>query len=130
MLNKERIILMTKLASYETKEGKKDAAVYSYFKGDYIGLQVIKSILSATIAFVIIVVLAVFYDFEVFMADIYKMDMLAFAKKILITYLCTVGGYGILAYFVYLYRYKKTKANLKRYYNNLKRLSRMYTEEK
>jgi len=130
MLNKERIILMTKLASYEAKEGKKDAAVYSYFKGDYIGLQVIKAVISATIAFVIICALAIFYDFEVFMSDIYKMDILGFAKNILIMYLCTVGAYGLLAYFVYLHRYKKTKANLKRYYNNLKRLSRMYTEEK
>lgn len=130
MLNKERIILMTKLASYEQKEGKKDAAVYSYFKGDYIGLQVIKSVVSATIAFGILFVLAIFYDFEVFMADVYKMDMLGFARNVMILYLCTVGVYGILAYFVYLYRYKKTKANLKRYYNNLKRLSRMYTEEK
>lgn len=130
MLNKERIILMTKLASYEANEGKKDAAVYSYFKGDYIGLQVMKSIISATIAFVIVCVMAIFYDFEIFMADIYKMDMLAFAKNIMIIYLCVVGGYGVLSYFVYRYRYKKTKASLKRYYNNLKRLSRMYTEEK
>ncbi len=130
MLNKERIILMTKLASYETHEGKKDVAVYSYFKGDYIGLQVLKSIICATIAFAIVCVMAVFYDFEIFMADIYKMDILGLAKNILIMYLCLVGGYAVLTYFVYLNRYKKTRASLKRYYNNLKRLSRMYTEEK
>ena len=35
MLNEERIILMTKLASYESGEGKKCAATGSYFRSDY-----------------------------------------------------------------------------------------------
>lgn len=72
MLNEERIKLMTKMAAYEADEGKKNVAIGNYFRGDYIGLQVIKSIISATIAFVIVFGLFVFYDFEVFMSDIYK----------------------------------------------------------
>ena len=54
MLNEERIKLMTKMAAYEADEGKKNVAIGNYFRGDYIGLQVIKSIISATIAFVIV----------------------------------------------------------------------------
>lgn len=42
MLNEERIILMTKLASYESGEGKKNAAIGGYFRSDYIGMQVVK----------------------------------------------------------------------------------------
>ena len=53
MLNEERIILMTKLASYEAGEGKRNEAIGKYFRSDYIGVQVIKSIISATIAFLI-----------------------------------------------------------------------------
>ena len=75
MLNEERIKLMTKMAAYEADEGKKNVAIGNYFRGDYIGLQVIKSIISATIAFVIVFGLFVFYDFEVFMNEIYKKDM-------------------------------------------------------
>ena len=54
------------MAAYEADEGKKNVAIGNYFRGDYIGLQVIKSIISATIAFVIVFGLFVFYDFEVF----------------------------------------------------------------
>ena len=54
MLNEERIKLMTKMAAYEADEGKKNVTIGNYFRGDYIGLQVIKSIISATIAFVIV----------------------------------------------------------------------------
>ena len=44
MLNEERIILMTHMASYEEHEGKKNVAIGNYFRGDYIGFQVLKSI--------------------------------------------------------------------------------------
>ena len=54
MLNEERIRLMTKMASYEANEGKKNVSIGSYFRGDYIGLQVIKSVISGTIGFFII----------------------------------------------------------------------------
>ena len=43
MLNQERIILMTKMASYEENEGKKNNAIMNYFRGDYVWLQVMKS---------------------------------------------------------------------------------------
>ena len=54
MLNEERIKLMTKMASYEANEGKKNVSIGSYFRGDYIGLQVVKSVLNATVAFLIV----------------------------------------------------------------------------
>ena len=126
MLNEERIILMTHMASYEEHEGKKNVAIGNYFRGDYIGFQVLKSIISASIAFVIVFGMFIFYDFEVFMQDIYKMDLLAFAKNVLIAYLVAVGGYAVIAYIVYWRRYSKAKKNLKRYYSNLKKLSGIY----
>ena len=72
MLNEDRIILMTRLASYESGEGKKNAAIGGYFRSDYIGMQVVKSVIYATIAFFILFGLYILYDFEVFMAEIYK----------------------------------------------------------
>ena len=47
MLNQERIILMTKMASYEKNEGKKNDSIMNYFRGDYVWLQVMKSLISA-----------------------------------------------------------------------------------
>lgn len=126
MLNEERIILMTKLASYETGEGKKNEATGRYFRSDYIGVQVIRSIIEATIAFVIVFGLYILYDFETFMLDIYKMDLFVFAKNVLTTYAEVVIGFAILTYAVYSYRYSKAKKSLKNYYNNLKKLASLY----
>lgn len=129
MLNEERIKLMTKMAAYEADEGKKNVAIGNYFRGDYIGLQVIKSIISATIAFVIVFGLFVFYDFEVFMSDIYKMDLLGFDRTVITAYLIFVAVYALISYMIYTYRYAKARKSLKMYYNNLKKLAYLYDKE-
>lgn len=129
MLNEERIKLMTRMACYEEHEGKKSVAIGSYFRGDYIALQVIKSMISATIAFCILFGLFILYDFEVFMADLYKMDLFEFGKSVIIVYLVFAAVYGIISYGVYTYRYAKARRSLKIYYNNLKKLAYLYDKE-
>lgn len=128
MLNEERVILMTKLASYENGEGKKDKAVGNFFRSDYVGVQVLWSIVSAAISFVIVFALYILYDFETFMGDIYKMDLFVFAQNVLVWFLVVVLGYALISYVVYSVRYTKARKSQKNYYNNLKKLSSMYDE--
>lgn len=129
MLNEERVILMTKMASYEANEGKKNIAIGNYFRSDYIGWQVLKSIISATIAFIVVFAMYIFYDFEIFMMDIYKMDLLEFGKNILLMYAVFAGGYAVISYIVYACRYSKARKSLKLYYMNLRKLSNMYSNK-
>ena len=117
---------MTRLASYEANEGKKNAAIGSYFRGDYIGWQVLKTAICATIAYLIILAMSVAYDFQVFMLDIYKLDLMEYGRQLLIRYICFVGAFCVITYLVYIYRYNQARKSLRLYYQNLKRLSRMY----
>lgn len=126
MLHQDRIILMTKLASYEESTGRKYSAVLSYFRGDYVWFQVMKSVVYGTVAFGIIFGMYVFYDFETFMTEIYRIDILAFAKSVLKYYLLGMGAYTLLTYIIYSYRYAKAKESMKLYQSNLKKLSKMY----
>ena len=126
MLNAERVILMTRLASYENGEGKKNVAIGKYFRSDYIRMQTIKSIIYATITFCIFVGLAGLMDLEAFMGDIYQMDLIDYGKTILYWYLAFVGVYGLISFIVYSVRYKNARKQLKLYFNNLKNLSELY----
>lgn len=126
MLNEERVKLMTRMASYEAGEGKKNMNIGKYFRGDYIGIQVLKSIICSTIAFGICFALYLFYDFEHFMQDIYQMDLIQFAKDVLFIYAAVVIGYALVTYIIYSVRYKKARKSLKKYYNNLRKLSGLY----
>ena len=126
MINEERVILMTKLASYEEQEGKRNMKIVNYFRSDYIALQVLKSLFCATIAFALLFVVYLFYDLEVFMQDIYKMDLIGFAKTVLMYYGIGVIVYGVISYFVCAYRYSKARKSLRTYQQNLKKLRSMY----
>lgn len=128
MLNEERIILMTKMASYENHDGKKNMAIGRYFRSDYIAIQVLKAIVCATISFGVLFALFIFYDFETFMQDIYKMDLLTFARNALLLYAGLVVVYSAVCYGVCTYKYSKAKKSLKLYYRNLKKLNSLYNE--
>lgn len=129
MLNESRIKLMTKMASFEANEGKRSVSIGTYFRGDYIGKEVIKSVVYGTIAYVIVFALYVAYDFEFFLQDIYKMDLLGFGKEVLFNYLKLIVAYSMITYVVYALRYQKARRNLRCYYNNLRRLNSMYRKE-
>ncbi len=129
MLNEERIKLMTKMAAYEENEGKQFMAIGSYFRSDYMGKQVIHSVISATIAYLVVLGLYIYYHFESLMQDIYKLDLLGMGKQALFYYAIFVAGYAIITYIVYSVRYNRARKSLRRYYNHLKQLLAMYDLE-
>ena len=129
MVNEDRIKLMTRMAAYEKEEHKKNKTIVSFFRSDYISMQMLKSIISTTIAFAIMFGLYVLYDFEVFMKEIYQMDMFEFAKSVIIIYVIFVGIFSVITYVVSLYQYNRALQSTKLYYANLRKLSRIYGEE-
>ena len=128
MVNEERVILMTRMASYEAGEGKKNIKIGDYFRADYLSKQLLKSLICSTISFVIGLVLYVLYNFDFLLENVYKIDLLALGKKMLTGYIVLVVVYGLITYIVYAFRYRNARKNLKTYYCNLKKLSSMYSE--
>ena len=126
MLSEERIVLMTRMASYEQGEGRKNIKIGNYFRSDYITVQVLKAVFCGTVAFCIMFGLYMLCNFEEFMENLYEMDIFGFARDIL-TYFCAmVGGYAALTYIVCTRKYAMAKKSLKCYYHNLKKLGAMY----
>lgn len=130
MLNEERVILMTRMASYESGKGKENVKIGNFFRSDYVTIQVLKSIVCSTVAFFLGFGLYILYDFEMFMQDLYKLDLLAFGSNILMYYAITVVSYGVLVYIGCTIRYMSAKKGLKRFYLNLKKLNSLYNEQK
>lgn len=128
MLNEERVILMTRMASYEKGEGRENVRIGNYFRSDYIAAQVLKSIICAILSFLIIFALYILYHFETFMQELYEMDLIAFAKDVSIYFFAVVTGYGVFTYIVCTWKYARAKKSLKNYYNNLKKLNSLYNE--
>lgn len=129
MINEQRVKLITRMAAYEQKEYKRNIKITGFFKSDYIGFQLLKSFVANTIAFAILFCLYILYDFELFMKDIYKMDLLQFGKVVLIIYVIYIVILSVITFVASLYRYNRATQDMKLYYSNLKILSNMYGEE-
>lgn len=128
MVNEEKVILMTNMASFEKHQGRKCMNIVNYYRSDYIGFQVLKAVIAATISFLALLSVYFFYNFEMIMSDIYNMDLVAFGKQLIMIYLITVGIYALICYGVYAYRYSKAKKELKGFYQNLRKIDKMESQ--
>ena len=129
MLNTERIRLMTRLAAYEQNEGKEDMKVGQYYRRDYVELEMIKTFMSSTIAFCIILVLRILCELQVWKETLYQMDYIEYAKDVLIQYVVFVIIYQVIAGIVYSLRYNKGNKRRKLYHTRLKKVQKLYERE-
>ena len=126
MLDKNKIILMTALSVYEEKDGKNDLSINNYFRGDYIGFEVLKGALYGTVAFAIVFAMYMLYDLEMFMVDFYKMDIVKFAQDVLGKYITFLVIYMIISYVVALVRFYFSKKHIIKYRDTLRKLYNNY----
>lgn len=129
MLNEERIRLMTKMASYEEKEGREYMPIRQYYRKDYITYQMIKTFLTSTISFGILFLCWMIYRMEDIAELLNNSDLMSVGTSILLRYVLFVVLYQVIAYIVYSYRYAKAAASVKKYYSTLKKVERLHDRE-
>lgn len=129
MINEEKIILMTHLAVYEKDEGKRTMSVGKYFRGDYISLHLLRTVLSGTFAFLIGLGVYFLYFYEDILMNLYTIDFAALAKNVIAYYVGFLVIYGLLTYIVFTVRFIKAKKSIRGYYQKLKKLNSMYHQQ-
>lgn len=129
MINEEKVRLMTKLAIYEENKGKQMIPLNNYYREDYIGIQMLRSFFSGTIAYVMILVLIICYQLEYLIMEIVKLDIPAMIISIVASYVLFIAIYLGITYVISSARYKKSKKSLKAYDNVLKKLEGVYQRE-
>ena len=130
MLNREKVILMTKLSIYEQKEGRKEIPLSRYFKSDYIGLHLIGSFFAISIAYVLVVALVIAYNSGKLVDNLTSIDFFKMGKQILVGYIVFLAINMLIAYIAYLVKFVTIRKHLKQYNGKLKQLRRIYEKEK
>ena len=123
-LNEDRIILMTRMASFEASEQKK-LAISRYFRSDYVTFNMLKTAIYFTIAFAICVAISVFCNIESYLSDFYQTDWYSFLRTFITRYLVLMAAYLLFSFVLYSYRYSKAKGSVRVYQRALKRLISM-----
>lgn len=129
MLNNRKIRIMTKLAIYEEKEGKEDIRLSKYYKTDYVRLNVLKTVMSATFGYLLLLIIIAVYRSEYLIQNAVELNYKSIFRTILGYYLITLTVMLVSAIIGYSIKYDRSRKQLSQYFRLLKRLRMLYREE-
>lgn len=129
MLNEERVKHMVKLSLYDEKKGPKELKTSSYFKKDYVSLNVICSAIWMTLAYGIIVVLLGLTYMEPLMRIMtFKMIIFGIIGIAAIYIVLLAICIGVTRWF-YKKKHKQAHYSVKEFRKELYKLEKMYERE-
>lgn len=130
MLNENKIKMMTKMAIYEKNEGKTMLKTAKYYKGDYVSLGVLKTVISVTVAFLVIVILMALCQADSLVDNINGFDYASMGKSIAGYYVAMIIIFGIISGIVYSNKYENSRKEIKKFFSRLNKLERFYNSQK
>ena len=113
---------MIHLAMFEEIDGSEDIEISKYFLNDYIGLGLLKNFFLITIAYAVLLVLLVIYNFEYLAMVFADMDFLPILIGVFIFYGILLGIYTVIIYVKRRLRYEKAVRRMRKYYAKLREL--------
>lgn len=128
MLDEKKIRVMTRLAAYEIGAGKKYMPIAHFFRGDYIALEILKSFISGTLAFVMILGFLALCNFEEILSGVYGVDLIEYVKGLGKNYLICMVIYLVATYVYAVVKYTKAKKSLNSYISVMDKFSEHYYE--
>lgn len=129
MLNEEKIKAMNRLAIYEKQEGKKYLPISKYFRSDYVGQALLRNFFLVTIGYLLLMAMVAMYNTDFLMENIHKMDLQKLAVYLIAGYGIILAGYTLLTLVLYNVKYFFAKKSVRKYYEQLTRLEKMYQHE-
>jgi len=126
LLNENKVKMMTKMAIYEKNEGKKMVRTARYFKGDYIAFGVLKTLITTSVAYIIMVILFALLNLENIVKDINTLDYAVIGKRMILFYVLLIIVFSAISIVVYSREYDQSRKGLKRYFSRLNKLERFY----
>lgn len=128
MVDEQKVRIMAKIAWYEQEECKKELKDSKYYKNDYIRLHVLKTVLSMTIGYILILGMVIIYNLDYLVMNAVKLDYRSIGYTVLGLYLLLLLVYAVGAAVGYSVRYDKNIKKLRKYYAELKRLRKYYAD--
>lgn len=128
MVSEKRLKAMIRLAEYE-KGGGKELRIRQYSCRDYIIMSLIRSFLTTTIGYCLLLALVGIGNMTTFMRQINYMDIRALLIWVLLGYLTVLFIYMVITFVTALRRYDKATESVNDYEKELTRLDHMYRKE-
>lgn len=127
MISEEKVCYMVKMAAFEERQGKECEPMKKYFRGDYIGLQMLRSFVTGTLAYAILFGLWALRQFDEILEHL--MRYIKMWEDLVLSYLVFMAAYLFITYVVYSVRYRKGRKDLKRFYAYLRKVEKINDEK-
>lgn len=129
MINEEKVKIMTKLAMYEQREGKKYLPISKFYRSDYVGQALIKNFFLISFGYVLALAGVGAYFGEYLLENIHKMNLIRMGIYVILGYAAVVLAYSLLTYVMYTVKYVRAKKSVRKYYEDLTKLGKIYGRE-
>lgn len=129
MLNERRVKHMVKLASYETKYGTEDMKVSTYFKNDYISMNLLFTFLWTTVSYGVMAVLLGLSYMDLLIENLTFQKMLYIGGAVIGAYIVILTVTLIITGRYFKKKHLKARKHMKAYRGNLDSLDHMYEQE-
>lgn len=129
MINEKKVKLMTRMASYEQKEGKEDLKIGSYYQKDYVSMHVVGGFIWTTIGYACLIALIAISSFDKLLGSMSMGMMFTLLGVVVIGYLAVVIIYSVITHMIYKRKYQSARMRIKKYNHDLSRLLKLYEKE-
>ena len=129
MLNQERVCEMTRLAIFDQNEGEECKPMIQYFRSDYVGKELLRSLFYGTMAFGLAFVMWVLCNVEELLETLTFATLQEIAAEAGKYYIGFMAVYLLVTVIVYQRRYTIGRKKLKKYYAHLKNVEKQYRQE-
>ena len=124
MINEERVVLMTKMSVKAEEFHKEGMRINQFYRGDYVGFEVVKAVISATVLFVVLMAAYALFRFDEILNEFYSGTGLDGFRKYILYYFILAGVYVIVSYVIYSVRYNRARKEARECYHMLKELEK------
>lgn len=128
MINNDKVILMTKIQSFENRE-REALKANRFFQRDYLGIYLIRSFLAYIVLFALILIVVFLYNWEELLTGLELTALVDVGKSILLSFFLLLIPSMIVSYIVYWFRYRGYRKKVKDHIANLKQLNAFYQKE-
>ncbi len=129
MLSKKKIKIMFRMADYERGKGKQDLNIIKFYKNDYVRLNMIKSLICVTFAYLLIVGLVAMYNIGYIIESTFDLPYRSIVIWIAGIYIALLVIYAFISLVVYAFKYDKARKRVKQYFRYLKYLQKNYQSD-
>ena len=125
MVNKDKVILMAKMAVYDKRHGQSDRAIFSYFRRDYIYRKNMWTRLCVSIGAVFLLMLYWLHQIFIYGADIQEINIEEGVFNSVLFLLAVMALYTLIGTVQGTYQYYRVQKRMGKYMAMIKRLERL-----